>query len=89
MTKDEALKLALDALMPYRSTVTREYTVVDQAISACRAALAQPKQEPIGTLDVWIDSISGSPQCSPVIGFDSLVKLGEGTYSLYAGSAPT
>ena len=35
----QALQQALDALMPYKSTVLREYTVVDQAIDACRKAL--------------------------------------------------
>lgn len=37
----QALQQALDALMPYKSTVLREYTVVDQAIDACRKALAK------------------------------------------------
>ena len=53
MTKDEALKLALDALSPdpYRS----EWAVEEdkcKAITAIKEALAQPEQEPVAFINV-------------------------------------
>ena len=53
MTKDEALKLALEALemceVPWTGTLDHNLT---EAITAIKEALAQPEQEPIG----WLDS---------------------------------
>ena len=51
MTKDEALKLALEALETVRHKID-SYQVnvcddVDEAITAIREALAQPEQEPV------------------------------------------
>ncbi len=51
MTKDEALKLALDALETSMYPQQKQL----QAITAIKEALAQPEQEPVG----WYDSISG------------------------------
>ena len=53
MTKDEALKLALEALSPdpYRS----EWAValdIDKAITAIKETLAQPEQEPVA----WVST---------------------------------
>ena len=53
MTKDEALKLALEALSPdpYRS----EWVVamdVDKAITAIKEALAQPEEKLITIVDI-------------------------------------
>ena len=49
MTKDEALKLALEAL-EYRplGATSGEKDLNDRAITAIQEALAQPEQEPIG-----------------------------------------
>jgi hypothetical protein len=47
MTKDEALKLALDALTYiHTETSTEEDVLIDEAITAIKEALAQPAQEP-------------------------------------------
>jgi hypothetical protein len=52
MTKDEALKLALEALEGYRRFVTSrvgmKYTAGDAAITGIKAVLTQPEQEPVG-----------------------------------------
>jgi 20S proteasome alpha/beta subunit len=46
MTKDEALKLALEALTYIHSeTSTEEDALIDEAIIAIEEALAQPTQE--------------------------------------------
>ena len=59
MTKDEALKLALEALhgfIPYLPLNDEaQCGRYDKAITAIKEALAQPEQEPVG----WYDSISG------------------------------
>ena len=44
MTKDEALKLALEA---FDSMIGRKPERVEQAITAIKEALAQPEQEPV------------------------------------------
>lgn len=61
----EAMKLALEALMPYRSTITREYTKVDAAIDALRQAIAEAeKQEPRGYFQIndydMLEQITGT-----------------------------
>ena len=62
MTKDEALKLALEALQPtpYKDdwTVAKE---TNKAITAIYEALAQPEQEPVGEI---VDAIEGAFKCS-------------------------
>ena len=46
MTKDEALKLALEALTYiYTETTADEDELIDQAITAIKEALAQPEQD--------------------------------------------
>ena len=49
MTKDEALKLALEALEHFRDTGTRpsDLAMSEDAITAIKEALAQPEQEPV------------------------------------------
>jgi len=61
MTKDEALKLALEAL-ENMSTALREDDVLGgdidmmlDAITAIREALAKPVQEPVGSVVRWLD----------------------------------
>jgi hypothetical protein len=44
----EAMTLALEALMPYRSTITREYTKVDAAIDALRQAISEAEKQEQG-----------------------------------------
>ena len=48
MTKDEALKLALEAL-EYASTGNRRPEIIGPAITDIKEALAQPEQEPWAT----------------------------------------
>ena len=55
MTKDEALKLALEALIGARAFLESDapveiWGVNDQAITAIKEALAQPEQEPVQTI---------------------------------------
>ncbi len=55
MTKDEALKLALEALKHLQPTaLTSFYTIGDRdkAITAIKEALAQPVQEPVAYIHV-------------------------------------
>jgi hypothetical protein len=52
MTKDETLKLALEALEGYEFCIDAYYAgavcpQIDKAITAIKAALAQPEQEPV------------------------------------------
>ena len=56
MTKDEALKLALEALKyePINKT-SGEKDLKDQAITAIKEALAQPEQEPLACVGPWHD----------------------------------
>jgi hypothetical protein len=61
MTKDEALKLALEALESSRVFVTTREKIkhpegtewYDQAITAIKEALAQPEQEPVAIVEVF------------------------------------
>ena len=71
MTKDEALKLALEALKMCRGVIRNniENLVpiespnpwfsqdVDRAVTAIREALAQPEQEPVALEDVYLTII--------------------------------
>ena len=51
MTKDEALKLALEALdCIYSPLHVREIEKVGNAMKAIKEALAQPEQEPVATV---------------------------------------
>ena len=47
MTKDETLKLALEAL---ETLMIERGSIYDQAITAIKEALAQPEQEPVAYL---------------------------------------
>ena len=47
MTKDEALKLALESL-EYHTAQTRPIHQTNETINAIKEALAQPEREPIG-----------------------------------------
>ena len=49
MTKDEALKLALEALgNTWTEPKSEQYEIEKEAITAIKEALAQPEQEPVG-----------------------------------------
>jgi hypothetical protein len=51
MTKDEALKLALEALgNTWTEPKSEQYKIEKEAITAIKEALAQPEQEPVGQL---------------------------------------
>ncbi len=62
MNKDEALKMAIEALSEYTETVGHKFNAetwgdiedkgkpAREAINACRKALEQPAQEPVATL---------------------------------------
>ena len=52
MTKDEALKLALEAL-EYASTGNRRPEIIGPSITAIKEALAQPEQEPVAWITEW------------------------------------
>ena len=60
MTKDEALKLALEALVCLKKDFDAdqfEWEIADEAITAIQEVLAQPEQEPVAwitkTGNVW------------------------------------
>jgi hypothetical protein len=53
MTKDEALKLALEALKTIDEAMP--FPVAKLAQAAIKEALAQPVQEPIGSVVRWLD----------------------------------
>ena len=65
MTKDVALKLALEAL-EYANTGNRRPEIIGPAITAIKEALAQPEQEPVAIYQFqksdgsWIDQDKGS-----------------------------
>ena len=51
MTKDEALRMALDALgNSWTEPNTKQYEIEKEAITAIKKALAQPEQEPVATV---------------------------------------
>jgi len=81
MTKDEALKLALEALMhtPTLSPAVEE--LCDDAIDAIEQALAAPVQEPVGTLNIWFYKGHGNYD------FDYWGSLGEGTYTVHVAKS--
>ena len=63
MTKDEALKLALETLESSRVFVMSREMIkqpegadwYDNRITAIKEALAQPAQEPVGSVVRWVD----------------------------------
>jgi len=55
MTKDEALKLALEALKRTGNIAGFAHEREQAAIAAIHKALAQPVQEPVGSVVRWLD----------------------------------
>jgi len=55
MTKDEALKLALEALERTGNIAGFAHEREQAAITAIRETLAQPEQEPVGSVVRWLD----------------------------------
>lgn len=79
MTKEEALKLALEALNHLQPTaLTSFYTIGDRdkAITAIKEALAQPEQEPVATVIEELEH-DGQGWCSKVRWLYNPVPLGE------------
>ena len=71
MTKDEALKLALEALgNTWTEPKSEQYKIEKEAITAIKEALAQPEQEPVAWEQFYPDI--GKPQIAfnaEVIGY--------------------
>ena len=77
MNKDEALKMAIEALSQDEGWFEPE-----AAIKACKEALAQPAQEPVGHLYINEDKTFGAS-------IDKSAKdLPQGTHKLYTHPAP-
>ncbi len=84
MTKDETLKLALEALErcvatcfdPYAHEQAMSWSehFVNQTITAIKEALAQPEQEPVGEI---VDAIEGAFKCS----FTKMLPVGTKLYT--------
>jgi len=80
MTKDEALKLALEALTnaywPTESNLMPAHNIKEcaEAITAIKEALAQPEQEPAGEI---VDAIEGAFKCS----FTKMLPVGTKLYT--------
>jgi hypothetical protein len=65
MTKDEALKMAVEALEAITlETISHDdyWDLVGKAIQACKEALAQPAQEPVGWM---VFDVNGSIEFVP------------------------
>jgi len=52
MTNKEAMKLALEAL---QTLMIERGSIYDKAITAIKERLAQPEQEPVGSVVRWVD----------------------------------
>ena len=78
MTKDEALRLAWDALEDigdeWGFTSQRTVPKRKEAITAIKEALAQPEQEPVGEI---MDAIEGAFKCS----FTKMLPVGTKLYT--------
>ena len=78
MTKDEALRLAWDALEDigdeWGFTSNRTVPKRKEAITAIKEALAQPEQEPVGEI---VDAIEGAFKCS----FTKMLPVGTKLYT--------
>ena len=73
MNKDEAMKLALEALTYiYTETTADEDELIDQAITAIKEALAQPDQEPVAWEQFYPDigkpKFVAQPEQEPAVG---------------------
>ena len=56
MTKDEVLKLALEALgSTWTDVGTKQYEIEEEAITAIKEALVQSEQEPVACVGPWHD----------------------------------
>ena len=83
MTKDEALKLALEALEDNHEEIVHNWALFEKnknAILAIKEALAQPEQEPVGSLSVRYHRGCKSMTNTD---FDYNGDLPEGDYELY------
>ena len=83
MTKDEALKLALEALEDNHEEIVHNWALFEKnknAILAIKEALAQPEQEPVGSLSVRYHRGCKSMTNTD---FDYNGNLPEGDYELY------
>ena len=77
MTKDEALRLAWDALQQIAHVSAMDYEYQQwavEAITAIKEALAQPEQEPVGEI---VDAIEGAFKCS----FTKMLPVGTKLYT--------
>jgi len=78
MTKDEALRLAWDALEDigdeWGFTSQRTVPKRKEALTAIKEALAQPEQEPVGEI---VDAIEGAFKCS----FTKMLPVGTKLYT--------
>ena len=76
MNKNEALRLALEALSEAHYVVEHRQDVKkrEQAITAIKEALAQPEQEPVGEI---VDAIEGAFKCS----FTKMLPVGTKLYT--------
>jgi hypothetical protein len=61
MTKDEALKLALEALTIIRGQL-KSWGLGDEAIAICKQALAAPVQEPVAWMDKYGEIYKDVPE---------------------------
>ena len=72
MTKDEALRLALEALKQIDEAMP--FPVAKLAQKVIKEALAQPEQEPVGEI---VDAIEGAFKCS----FTKMLPVGTKLYT--------
>jgi hypothetical protein len=71
MTKDEALKMALEVMRNQGDVSVDEWIATEKAI---KEALAQPEQEPVGEI---VDAIEGAFKCS----FTKMLPVGTKLYT--------
>ena len=85
MTKDEALKLALEALEEIADEVFSPYdNKLGGAILAIREALAQPEQEPVAT----VTSESANPNISMSWWHEPALPVGTKLYASLPANKP-
>ena len=83
MTKDEALKLALEALEEINKLSIGENAIclpaeIDTAMDAIKEALAQPEQEPVAILHRY------PSKCRMTVEYtDEITEVREGSWPLY------
>jgi hypothetical protein len=79
MTKDEALKLALEALEGYESCIDGYYAdavcpQIDKAITAIKEALAQPEQKPVAFAKIFTQLKTDDEPCNEVIALGHMMR---------------